>query len=119
MDQFAGVVLYSSRRNDRHIYFAYLIEKSRHLNGLRQIGYFLSVLPLALPGMVIGLAYIFYFNNPNNPMNWIYGSMIILVLANITHFYGVPFITATTALKKLDKEFELVSESMRVPFTKP
>ncbi|MCY9658723.1 putative 2-aminoethylphosphonate ABC transporter permease subunit [Paenibacillus chondroitinus] len=98
--------------------FAYLIEKSRHLNGLRQIGYFLSVLPLALPGMVIGLAYIFFFNNPNNPMNWIYGSMIILVLANITHFYGVPFITATTALKKLDKEFELVSESMRVPFYK-
>lgn len=98
--------------------FAYLIEKSRHLNGLRQIGYFLSVLPLALPGMVIGLAYIFFFNNLNNPMNWIYGSMIILVLANITHFYGVPFITAMTALKKLDKEFELVSESMRVPFYK-
>ncbi|MDR6883701.1 iron(III) transport system permease protein [Bacillus sp. 3255] len=96
--------------------FAYLIEKSRHLNGLRQIGYFLSVLPLALPGMVIGLAYIFFFNNPGNPLNWIYGTMVILVLANITHFYGVPFVTAMTALKKLDKEFELVSESMRVPF---
>ncbi|MEC0089065.1 putative 2-aminoethylphosphonate ABC transporter permease subunit [Paenibacillus macquariensis] len=98
--------------------FAYLIEKSRTMKGLRQVGYFLSILPLALPGMVIGLAYIFFFNNPNNPLNWIYGTMIIIVLANITHFYAVPFMTATTALKKLDKEFELVSESMRVPFYK-
>lgn len=98
--------------------FAYLIEKSRTMKGLRQVGYFLSVLPLALPGMVIGLAYIFFFNDPSNPLNWIYGTMAIIVLANITHFYAVPFITATTALKKLDKEFELVSESMRVPFYK-
>ncbi|WP_141692504.1 putative 2-aminoethylphosphonate ABC transporter permease subunit [Paenibacillus pectinilyticus] len=98
--------------------FAYLIEKTRYLKGLRQVGYFLSILPLALPGMVIGLAYIFFFNDPANPLNWIYGTMAIIVLANITHFYAVPFITATTALKKLDKEFELVSESMRVPFYK-
>ncbi|NEW08111.1 putative 2-aminoethylphosphonate ABC transporter permease subunit [Paenibacillus sp. SYP-B3998] len=98
--------------------FAYLIEKSRTMKGMRQVGYFLSVLPLALPGMVIGLAYIFFFNDPSNPLNWIYGTLAIIVLANITHFYAVPFITATTALKKLDKEFELVSESMRVPFYK-
>ncbi|MCR8643076.1 putative 2-aminoethylphosphonate ABC transporter permease subunit [Paenibacillus sp. N1-5-1-14] len=98
--------------------FAYLIEKIRFWRGLRQVGYFLSIIPLALPGMVIGLAYIFFFNNPDNPLHAIYGTAIIIVLANIVHFYSVPFITATTALKKLDKEFELVSESMRVPFYK-
>ncbi|WP_028552309.1 putative 2-aminoethylphosphonate ABC transporter permease subunit [Paenibacillus sp. UNC451MF] len=96
--------------------FAYLIEKTRNFQGLRQVGYFLSILPLALPGMVIGLAYIFFFNNPDNPLNFIYGTMAIIVLANMIHFYSVPFITATTTLKKLDKEFELVSESMSVPF---
>ena len=32
------------------------------------------------------------------------------------HFYSVPFTTATTALKRLDKEFETVSESLAVPF---
>ncbi|BBI35934.1 putative 2-aminoethylphosphonate ABC transporter permease subunit [Cohnella abietis] len=96
--------------------FAYMIEKSRFLKGLRQVSYFLSLLPLALPGMVIGLAYIFFFNDPHNPLNGLYGTMWIIVLANIVHFYSVPFITATASLKKLDKEFELVSESMRVPF---
>lgn len=95
---------------------AYLIEKTRFMKGLRQVGYFLSILPLALPGLVIGLAYIFFFNHPDNPLNWMYGSILILVLANLIHFYAVPFISATTALKKLDKEFELASESMGVPF---
>jgi iron(III) transport system permease protein len=94
---------------------------------LRQSAYFLSILPLALPGLVIGLAYIFFFNQPAweilglrvpNPLNALYGTMGILVISNIVHFYTVSFLTATTALKQLDKEFEAVSESMAVPFYK-
>lgn len=104
---------------------AYLIEKTRGLGGVRRGAYFLSIIPLALPGLVIGLAYIFFFNAPAfdllghripNPLNFLYGTMGILVLCNIVHFYTVSFLTATTALKQLDKEFEAVSESMAVPF---
>lgn len=106
---------------------AYLIEKTRQMNSLRQTAYFLSILPLALPGLVIGLAYIFFFNAPGwrigglfipNPFNFIYASMAILVIGNIVHFFSVSFLTATTALKQLDREFETVSESMGVPFTR-
>ncbi|NCC25492.1 MAG: putative 2-aminoethylphosphonate ABC transporter permease subunit [Deltaproteobacteria bacterium] len=106
---------------------AYLIEKTRGLRGLRALAYFLSIIPLALPGLVIGLAYIFFFNAPDwnilglripNPFNPLYATMGILVLSNIVHFYAVSFLTATTALKQLDKEFETVSESMGVPFYK-
>ncbi|MFT9846372.1 putative 2-aminoethylphosphonate ABC transporter permease subunit [Aneurinibacillus sp. REN35] len=97
---------------------AYLIEKSRWMSILRQLSYFISILPMAIPGLVIGLAYVFFFNQPGNPLNWMYGTIWIIILANITHFYSVAFITATSALKKLDKEFELVSESMGVPFYK-
>jgi len=97
---------------------AYLIEKTREAKLIRQASYFLSILPLALPGLAIGIAFIFFFNAPGNPLNFLYGSMWILVIANLAHFYSVPFVTATSSLKKLDKEFELVSESMRVPFYK-
>jgi iron(III) transport system permease protein len=106
---------------------AYLIEKSRQLRLLRKGAYFLSLLPLALPGLVIGLAYIFFFNARGwtiggvfvpNPFNGLYATMAILVLSNIVHFYTVGFITATTALKQLDRDFETVSESMGVPFYK-
>jgi iron(III) transport system permease protein len=106
---------------------AYLIEKTRQMNTLRQAAYFLSILPLALPGLVIGLAYIFFFNALGwtvgglfipNPFNFIYATMGILVVSNVVHFFSVSFLTATTALKQLDREFETVSESMGVPFTK-
>jgi iron(III) transport system permease protein len=106
---------------------AYLIEKSTGMRWLRQGAYFLSTLPLALPGLVIGLSYIFFFNAPawrlfglelRNPFNFLYGTMGILVLCNIVHFYTVSFLTATTALKQLDKEFEAVSLSLAVPFYK-
>ena len=106
---------------------AYLIEKSKGMHLFRQVAYFLSMIPLALPGMVIGLSYIFFFNQPRwhlwsldlpNPFNPLYGTMAILVICNIVHFYTVSFLTATTALKQLDREFEAVSESMTVPFYK-
>ncbi|SEA72879.1 Binding-protein-dependent transport system inner membrane component [Desulfuromusa kysingii] len=106
---------------------AYLIEKTKGMRLLRQLGYFLSIIPLALPGLVIGIAYIFFFNASEinipliglsvpNPFNVLYGTMALLVLSNIIHFYTVSFLTATTALRQLDKEFEAVSESMSVPF---
>ncbi|WP_245996141.1 putative 2-aminoethylphosphonate ABC transporter permease subunit [Paenibacillus taihuensis] len=94
---------------------AYLIEKTRSMKMLRQAGYFLSILPLALPGLVIGLSYIFFFNERSNPLHGIYGTIWILVLANIAHFYAVSFVTATSALKKLDKEIERASDAMGVP----
>jgi iron(III) transport system permease protein len=108
---------------------AYLVEKGKGLQWLRSVNYFLSTVPLALPGLVLGLAYVFFFNRPLwaipgtnlavvNPFNWLYGTMAILVLCNIIHFYTVCFLTATTALKQTDPEFEAVSASMRVPFYK-
>ncbi|NOY12279.1 MAG: putative 2-aminoethylphosphonate ABC transporter permease subunit, partial [Deltaproteobacteria bacterium] len=106
---------------------AYLIEKTKGMQILRQVGYFLSIIPLALPGLVIGISYIFFFNAMEisipfiglgipNPFNFLYGTMALLVISNIIHFYTVSFLTATTALRQLDKEFEAVSESMSVPF---
>lgn len=104
---------------------AYLIEKGRGVSRFRQLAYFLSMLPLALPGMVVGLSYIFFFNAPGwtvyglpipNPLHALYGTVAILVACNVVHFYTVSFLTATTALKQLDQEFESVSESMAVPF---
>ncbi|MBP2000339.1 iron(III) transport system permease protein [Paenibacillus shirakamiensis] len=97
---------------------AYLLEKINGYKLLRQIGYFLSILPLALPGLALGLAYIFFFNQPSNPLHGLYGTIWILVLVNLAHFYSVAFITATSALKKLDAEIEMASLSLGVPFYK-
>ena len=95
---------------------AYLIEKTRVAKPLRTAVHLLALIPMAAPGMVLGLSYIFFFNAPGNPLNILYGSMTILVLATIAHFYTVSHLTALTALKQLDPEFEAVSASFKTPF---
>jgi iron(III) transport system permease protein len=69
---------------------------------------------MAVPGLVLGLAYIFFFNAKGNPFGFIYATMAILVVNSVTHFYTVSHLTATTALKQLDHEFEAVSASLKV-----
>ena len=98
--------------------YVYLVERSKSSRVLKVIGRLLSSIPLALPGMVIGLSFIFFFNSPDNPLNFIYGTVAILVLANVVHFYSVPFVTASSALKKHDKDYENVADSMRIPLWK-
>ena len=108
---------------------AYLIEKKEKKSLKDKVIYFLSLVPLALPGMVIGISFIFFFNksyftipflniNIMNPFNSIYKTIWIMVLANVIHFYSISFLTANTALKKLDREFERVSLSMGIPWYK-
>jgi iron(III) transport system permease protein len=95
---------------------AYLVEKGRGFSFGRNVFHAIAMIPLAVPGMALGLAYIFFFNNPNNPLNFLYGTMGILVISTITHFYTVSHLTATTALKQMDPEFESVSASLKTPF---
>lgn len=95
---------------------AYLVEKGRGFGFGRGLIQLLAILPMAVPGMVLGLAYIFFFNHPANPLGFIYGSMAILVLVTIAHFYTVSHLTAATALKQMDPEFEAVSASLKTPF---
>ncbi len=97
---------------------AYLVEKGRGFWAARSGLHFLAMMPMAIPGMVLGLAYIFFFNNPSNPFYFLYGTMAILVICTITHFYTVSHLTALTALKAMDREFEAVSSSLKQPMTK-
>jgi iron(III) transport system permease protein len=94
---------------------AYLVEKLHGFGVARSVVHLLAMLPLATPGLVLGLSYIFFFNSPNNPLNFIYATLSILIICTITHFYTVCHLTAVTALKQLDAEFEAVSASLKVP----
>jgi iron(III) transport system permease protein len=93
---------------------AYLVEKRRtRASGPLAM---LALLPVSVPGMVLGLAYIFAFNAPGSVLNRLYGTLAILVVSNLVHYFTVPFLTATTTLKQLDAEFENVSASLGVAF---
>ncbi len=95
---------------------AYLLEKTRGAEDLRPFVRLLAVLPMGVPGMVLGLGYIFFFVQEANPLHFLYGTMAILVLNTVVHYYTSSHLTAVTALKQIDGEFEAVSASLRVPF---
>ncbi|MCK6451570.1 MAG: putative 2-aminoethylphosphonate ABC transporter permease subunit [Alphaproteobacteria bacterium] len=93
---------------------AWLLEKSRGFAVGRGVAQLLAMLPMAVPGLVLGLAYIFFFNAKWNPLGFLYATLAILVINSVTHFYTVSHLTATTALKQMDPEFEAVSASLKV-----
>ena len=97
---------------------AYLLEKTRGLPGLRGLVRLMAMLPMAVPGLVLGLGYIFFFNAPGNPLNGLYQTMSLLVVCTVIHFYTTGHLTMVTALKAIDPEFEAVSASLKVPFYK-
>ena len=97
---------------------AYLLEKTRGMPLARTAIRLLATIPMAVPGMVLGLGYIFFFNHPDNPLHVLYGGMLILSASTIVHYYTSSHLTAVTALKSLDNEFEAVSASLKVPFYK-
>lgn len=94
---------------------AWLVERTPAAGFLRGTVGFLATAPLAIPGLVLGLAYILFFNHPSNPLNLFYGGMAILALNSVVHFWTVGHLTATTALRQLDPEFEAASASLKVP----
>lgn len=95
---------------------AYLLEKVKAFPVGRAFVQLLAMLPMAVPGLVLGLGYVFFFNATWNPLNVLYGTLAVLVINTIAHFYTVAHITAVTALKQIDSEFEAVSASLKVPF---
>jgi len=94
---------------------AWLTERTKGFGAMRGLVQLLAFLPMAVPGLVLGLGYIFFFNASGNPFNFLYATMAILVINTVAHFYTVGHLTATTALKQIDPEFEAVSASLKVP----
>lgn len=99
---------------------AYAVEKLRGMGAVRSASHVLAMAPLAMPGLVIGLAYVFLFNRPEflgvaNPLSGFYGTAVPLVVANVIHFFSVAYLTTLVALRQQDRAFEEVGASMGVP----
>lgn len=104
--------------------FAYLTEKVKGMDKIKSFAHFLSTLPMALPGLVLGISYVLFFNTPEfnidnklyilNYFNPLYGTIFLMVFCNIVHFLSVTFITATTAIKKVDSELDIVAQSLGI-----
>jgi iron(III) transport system permease protein len=99
---------------------AYLVEKTSVFAQVRKLIRSVAIIPLGLPGMVLGISFVMIFNPLHwgpfpNPLAGIYGTITIIIICNVVHYLGVSYLAATTALTQLDGEFEQVAASMNVP----
>jgi len=76
----------------------------------------LATLPAAIPGMVLGLAYVLAFNNPANPFTFLYGTLAIIIACNIFHYHTQGYLTAVTSLKQLSRTFDEASMTLGASF---
>lgn len=93
---------------------SYLLEKTGE-SPLTRILRLLCFIPMAVPGLVLGLGYVFFFNLPGNPLHGLYGGMVLLVICTVAHFLTTAQMTAAAALRQLDDEFEAAAVSLNMP----
>ncbi|OWQ88958.1 phosphonate ABC transporter permease [Roseateles aquatilis] len=95
---------------------AWLVDKPRGFGAARGVLNALATLPMAVPGLALGLGYILFFNAPWNPLRGWYGGLGLLVLCTVAHYYSVAHLTQLGALRQLDPEYERVADSLGLPF---
>lgn len=71
--------------------------------------HFISMLSLAIPGVVLGLSFVLTFKDIP-----IYSTIFILVLVNIVHFFSSPYLLAFNSLNKFNPNLEDVAQSLGI-----
>lgn len=72
-----------------------------------KLAYLAAVLPVGVPGMVLGLSYVFAFNlGDGNPLGWLYGGALLLALCNFYHYHSQGFLTMMTGMRTVPPALE-------------
>ena len=61
----------------------------------------MAIASLAIPGIVLGLSYVLFFNS-----TWIYGTLALLILVNVVHFFASPYLMMYNTLNKMNHNLE-------------
>lgn len=90
-------------------YFAAFITARSGKSASNQVLHFISMLSLAIPGIVLGLSFVLTFKHVP-----FYTTLFILVLVNIVHFFSSPYLLAYNSLSKFNPNLEDVAESLGI-----
>ena len=85
---------------------------STRTNGkMRKPLHFISIATLAVPGLVLGIGYVFLFVNT---YGWFAGTIAILVVVNLIHYFSSPYLMARNAFEKINKNYETVADTLGI-----
>jgi iron(III) transport system permease protein len=69
----------------------------------------IAITSAAVPGIVLGLSYVIVFNQ-----SFIYGTIAILVMVNLIHFFASPYLMMYNSLNKINENLESVGQMLGI-----
>lgn len=69
----------------------------------------LSMLSLAIPGVVLGIGYSLLFGG-----SFLSGTIAVLILVNIVHFFSSPYLMCYNAFNKINRGYEAVAATLNI-----
>ncbi len=90
-------------------YFSAYCTARFHKKLPNQLLHFISMLPMAIPGVVLGLSFVLTFKDIS-----IYSTIFILVIVNIVHFFASPYLLAYNSLTKFNANLEDVANTLGI-----
>lgn len=87
---------------------AFLTARSK-ANWSTQVLHLISMVSLAIPGIVLGLSYVLFFRG-----SILYGTLMMLILVNMVHFFASPYLLAYNSLSKFNRNLEDVSSALGI-----
>lgn len=90
-------------------YFSAYITARSHKKVSNQLLHLISMLSLAIPGVVLGLSYVLAFHGLR-----IYSTIFILIIVNVVHFYSSPYLLAYNSLCKFNPNLEDVAQTLQI-----
>lgn len=86
---------------------AYLTARMK--SQLSKFLHLISITSAAVPGIVLGLAYVIVFKG-----SFIYGTLVILIMVNVIHFIASPYLMMYNSMNKLNENLEAVGETLGI-----
>lgn len=88
-------------------FFSAMISVRTKLKGRRMINV-IAMLTNTVPGMILGLAYLLFFQGTT-----IKNTFLIVIISIVVHYFTTPYLMAKGAMDKLDKSWDVTSSLLR------
>jgi iron(III) transport system permease protein len=76
----------------------------------------LAAMPAAVPGIVLGLAYVLTFNSTATPLYLLYGTATLIAVVNFYHYHTQAFLTVMTGFRQFPTALEEAASALGAGF---
>lgn len=86
--------------------FALTLAQRQLGRGLAKAVYLLAIVPVGVPGLVLGLSYVLAFNTQAVFPGMLYGTVLLIALCNFYHYHSQGFLTMIAGIRSVPRALE-------------